>query len=116
MKDKVKEVIEKELKPLFAVDGGGIELVSVDDSEAKLKLSGACAGCPMSQYTLANIVEVTLKEKVPELKEVILVADVDVDGGEQYLKRYERQIKLFGEAGQKKLKRAKVTIASAGVG
>ena len=43
MKDKVEEVIKKELKPLLAVDGGGIELVSVDDSAVKLKLSGACA-------------------------------------------------------------------------
>lgn len=76
MKEKVEEVIEKELKPLLAMDGGGIELVSADDREVKLKLSGACARCPMSQYTLANIVEATLKEKVPELKEVILVDDI----------------------------------------
>lgn len=76
MKDIVEEVIKKELKPLLAVDGGDIELVSVADSTVKLKLSSACAGCPMSQYTLANIVEATLKEKVPELKEVILVDDI----------------------------------------
>ena len=44
MKDKVEEVIEKEVKPLLAMDGGGIELVSVADSV--VKLSGACAGCP----------------------------------------------------------------------
>ena len=62
------------MKPLLARDGGGIELVSVADSV--VKLSGACAGCPMSQYTQANIVEATLKEKVPELKEVILVDDI----------------------------------------
>ena len=76
MKDKVEEVIEKELKPLLTMDGSGIELVSVDDREVKLKLSGASAGCPMSQYTQANIVEATLKEKIPELKEVILVDDI----------------------------------------
>jgi len=66
MKGKVEAVIEKELKPLFALDGGGIDLVSVDDSA--VKLSGTCTGCPMSLYTQANIVEATLKEKVPELK------------------------------------------------
>jgi len=48
MKEKVEEVIEKELKPLLAMDGGGIDLVSVDDREVKLKLSGACAGCPIN--------------------------------------------------------------------
>jgi Fe-S cluster biogenesis protein NfuA len=41
----------------------------------KVRLRGACAGCPMSQYTLANFVEVTLKEKVPGVKEVIAVED-----------------------------------------
>jgi len=76
MQEKVKEVIEKEVRPLLAMEGGDIELVSVDDSAVKVRLSGACAGCPMSQFTLANIVEATLKENVPELKEVILIDDI----------------------------------------
>jgi len=82
------------------MDGGGIELVSADDREVKLKLSGACARCPMSQYTLANIVEATLKEKVPELKEVILVDDIR--------DRFRRgEICCYNQGGDKKCENAK---------
>ena len=75
MLEEVKEVIEKEIKPLLAMGGGSIELVSVEDGTVKVRLSGACAGCPMSQYTLVNFVEATLKEKIPEVKEVVAVDD-----------------------------------------
>jgi len=75
MMEEVKEVIEKEIKPLLAMGGGSIELVSVEDGTVKVKLRGACAGCPMSQYTLVNFVEATLKEKIPEVKEVVAVDD-----------------------------------------
>jgi len=75
MLEEVKEVIEKEIKPLLAMEGGSIDLVSVEDGTVKVKLSGACAGCPMSQYTLVNFVEATLKEKIPEVKEVVAVDD-----------------------------------------
>lgn len=75
MQEKVKEVIEKEIRPLLAMDGGSIELVSVEDGTVKVRLRGACAGCPMSQFTLVNFVEATLKEKIPEVKEVVAVDD-----------------------------------------
>jgi len=75
MEEKVKEVIEKEVKPLLALEGGSIDLVSAENGVVKVRLSGACAGCPMSQYTLVNFVEATLKEKVPEVKEVVAVDD-----------------------------------------
>jgi Fe-S cluster biogenesis protein NfuA len=73
--EKVKEVIEKEISPFLAFEGGSIELVGVDDGVVKVKLKGACAGCPMSQYTLVNFVEATLKERIPEVKEVVAVED-----------------------------------------
>ncbi len=73
MLEKVKGVIEKEVRPALAMEGGNIELVSVDDGMVKVKLSGACAGCCMSQYTLVNFVEATLKEKIPEVKGVVAV-------------------------------------------
>jgi Fe-S cluster biogenesis protein NfuA len=75
MLDEVKGVIEKGIKPLLAMEGGSIERVSVEDGAVKVRLSGACAGCPMSQYTLVNFVEATLKEKIPEVKEVAAVDD-----------------------------------------
>ena len=75
MWDEVKRVIEKEISPLLAMEGGSIELVSVEDGTVKVRLRGACAGCPMSQFTLANFVEATLKEKIPAVKEVVAVDD-----------------------------------------
>jgi Fe-S cluster biogenesis protein NfuA len=75
MLKKVKEVIESDIKPALAMDGGSIELVGVEKGVVKVRLSGACMGCPMSQYTLMNFVEATLKEKVPEVKKVKAVED-----------------------------------------
>ena len=69
MKEKVEEVLEK-IRPSLQADGGDIELVSVDDGVVKVKLMGACQGCPMSEMTLKNGVERILKEHLPEIKSV----------------------------------------------
>jgi Fe-S cluster biogenesis protein NfuA len=74
MLEKVREVIEKEIEPLLALEGGSIELVSVENGVVTVRLKGACAGCPMSQFTLVNFVEATLKDKIPEVKEVRAVS------------------------------------------
>ena len=76
VKERVREVIEQDIKPLLAMEGGDIELVSVEDGVVKVKLQGTCAGCPFSQITLSNFVEATLKEKVPEVKQVVPVGSV----------------------------------------
>ena len=73
MKEKIEEAL-KDVRVMLARDGGGVELVEAsDDGEVKLKLTGTCGGCPYSQMTLKNLVEKTLKEKVPEIKNVISV-------------------------------------------
>jgi len=70
MKEKVKEVLEK-IKPSLESHGGGVELVEVtDDGVVKVKLTGACGGCPMSQMTLSMGIEKTLKEEIPGVKKV----------------------------------------------
>ena len=70
MKEKVKEVLEK-IKPSLEAHGGGVELVEVtDDGVVKVKLTGACGGCPMSQMTLSMGIEKTLKEEIPGVKKV----------------------------------------------
>lgn len=86
MLEEVKGVIEKEISPLLAMVGGSIELVSVENGTVEVRLSGACAGCPMSQFTLVNFVEATLKEKIPEVKEVVAVDD-SKERFEELLKR-----------------------------
>jgi len=70
MKEKVEAVLEK-VRPALQADGGDIELVDVtDDGTVKVRLKGACAGCPMSQMTLKNFVENILKKNIPEVKVV----------------------------------------------
>lgn len=69
-KEKVKEVIDK-IRPGLQADGGDLELIEVtDDGIVKVKLLGACHGCPMSTLTIKNGVEKTLKKHIPEVKEV----------------------------------------------
>jgi Fe-S cluster biogenesis protein NfuA len=69
MRERV-EAILNQLRPSLQADGGDVELVDVVDGVVKVKLKGACAGCPMSQMTLAFGIEKILKEKVPEVKRV----------------------------------------------
>ncbi|MFC1480458.1 NifU family protein [Candidatus Omnitrophota bacterium] len=69
MEEKVKGAIEK-IRPLLQRDGGDIELVSVENGVVKVKLKGACSGCPMSQMTLKTVVEETLKKEVPGVDRV----------------------------------------------
>jgi Fe-S cluster biogenesis protein NfuA len=54
-------------------DGGNVELVEVEEGVVKVRLTGACAGCPMSQMTLKMGIERHLKKEIPEIKEVIAV-------------------------------------------
>ncbi len=71
MEDKVREALE-EIRPYLQADGGDIELISVDeDGTVHVKLVGVCGGCPMAQMTLQNGVERIVKERVPEVIQVV---------------------------------------------
>ena len=75
MRDKVLKVIEAKIKPMLASDGGSIELVDVsEDGIVKVRLTGACGGCPMSSMTLKMGVERIIKQDVPEVKKVEAVS------------------------------------------
>ena len=77
MREKIAEALEQ-VRPSLAADGGDVELVDVtDDGVVKLRLTGACAGCPMSEMTLKEGIERFLKKEVPEMKEVVSVSDYD---------------------------------------
>ncbi len=69
MKEKVEAVLNK-IRPALQADGGDVELVEVKDGVVKVRLTGACGGCPMSQMTLRMGIERTLKKEIPEVKEV----------------------------------------------
>jgi Fe-S cluster biogenesis protein NfuA len=70
MKEKVEKVLD-EIRPGLEADGGNVELVDVtEDGTVKVRLTGACAGCPMSTMTLKMAIEKRLKEQIPEVKTV----------------------------------------------
>ena len=72
MKEKVEAVLAQ-LRPALQADGGDVELVDVNEGMVKVKLTGACAGCPMATMTLQLGIERTLKEKIPAVKKVVAV-------------------------------------------
>jgi Fe-S cluster biogenesis protein NfuA len=73
MKEKVEKALEK-IRPMLMADGGNVDLVEVtSDGVVKLKLTGTCGCCPMSQMTLKMGIERILKQEVPEVKEVISI-------------------------------------------
>jgi len=74
IKTKVEAALEK-VRPYLVADGGNIELVEVtDEMIVRVRLTGACHGCPFSMQTLKAGVEMAVKKEVPEVKEVV---DVD---------------------------------------
>jgi len=72
MNEKVEKALDK-IRPALMADGGNVELVEVKDGVVKVKLTGACGGCPMSQMTLKMGIERSLKSEIPEIKEVVAV-------------------------------------------
>jgi Fe-S cluster biogenesis protein NfuA len=74
MIERVKAVLDK-VRPNLQADGGDVELVEVtDDGVVKVRLKGACSGCPMSQMTLKRGIERAVMAEVPEVKSVEGVA------------------------------------------
>ena len=70
MQEKVQQVLDK-IRPSLQADGGDVELVEITvDNIVKVRLQGACQGCPMSQMTLKNGIERLLLKEIPELKGV----------------------------------------------
>lgn len=72
MRAKIEKALE-DIRPSLQMDGGDIELVSIEDGIVKVRLTGACGGCPMSQMTLKEVVERAIIEAVPEVKKVVAV-------------------------------------------
>lgn len=72
MKDQVEKALAK-IRPMLARDGGSVELVAVEGTVVKVRLTGACHGCPMSQMTLKSGIERIIKQEVPEVTQVVAV-------------------------------------------
>ena len=70
MQEKVEKALLK-IRSFLQADGGDVELVEItEEGVVKVKLTGACGGCPMASMTLKAGIEKTLKEEVPEVKRV----------------------------------------------
>lgn len=69
MKEKVQSALD-DIRPSLQADGGDVELVDVEDGIVKVRLTGACGGCPMSQMTLKQGIETYVKKKIPEIVSV----------------------------------------------
>ena len=72
MREKVEAVLNQ-IRPSLMADGGNVELVDASEGVVKVRLTGACGGCPMASMTLKHGVERVLKEQLPEVKEVVAV-------------------------------------------
>ncbi|HEY3490395.1 MAG TPA: NifU family protein [Candidatus Deferrimicrobiaceae bacterium] len=69
MKAEVQKVLDK-IRPALQADGGDVELVDVEGGVVKVRLTGACGGCPMATMTLKGGIEATLKREIPAVERV----------------------------------------------
>jgi len=69
LEERVTKVLDA-IRPGLQMDGGDIELVGVTDGVVKVRLTGACAGCPMSMMTLQMGVERAIRREIPEVVRV----------------------------------------------
>jgi Fe-S cluster biogenesis protein NfuA len=78
LRDKVVQVLDS-IRGSLQADGGDVELVDVleDEGIVKVKLVGACHGCPMSQMTLQMGIERLMRQQIPEVKRVVAVQDIE---------------------------------------
>ena len=70
-KDAVEEILNKNVRPRLAMDGGDIEVVDVKENKVYVKLTGACGGCPGAAMTLYYLVRQTLQDELPEVEDVL---------------------------------------------
>lgn len=74
LKEKVENAI-KDVREFLQAEGGDCEIVEAKDGIVKVRLTGACKGCPFSQITLKMRIEAIIKDRVPEVKEVLNVEE-----------------------------------------
>jgi Fe-S cluster biogenesis protein NfuA len=70
LEQQVRDALE-DVRPALQMDGGDVELIGVNDGVVTVRLLGACGGCPMATMTLVGFVEERLKQRVPEVRQVV---------------------------------------------
>ena len=71
--ERILEVLEQEIRPAVAMDGGDVLFVGYQDGIVELAMQGSCDGCPSASATLGMVIETRLRERVPEVQEVVSV-------------------------------------------
>ncbi len=73
IENKIKQILDAEIRPAVAMDGGDITFDRYEDGVVYLYLQGSCAGCPSSTMTLKMGIETRLKSAIPEIQEVVSI-------------------------------------------
>jgi Fe-S cluster biogenesis protein NfuA len=73
MEEKIRQIIEKKIRPALKMDGGDIDFMGLDGNNVKVRLKGACHGCPSAAMTLQMGVLRALKAEIPEIENIIPV-------------------------------------------
>lgn len=77
MLDKIKNVLDTDIRQSLYEHEGDVDVISYDSGILKIKLLGRCSGCPSAYITTEEVIKKTLMEKIPEIKDVILVTEVN---------------------------------------
>lgn len=77
MLDKIEKVLEENVRPVLLSHEGNVKVVDFEEGILKVRLTGQCSGCPSAQITTEEVIAAKVKEKIPEVKEVILVNQVN---------------------------------------
>lgn len=79
MLERIKSVIQEQIRPRLALHGGDIRVLSFEDGILRFELLGQCSGCPSASITTEELIQEVLTEAVPQVREVVLVDSIDED-------------------------------------
>lgn len=81
LRSNVEKVLEEKVRPMLLMDGGDLEIISLDEKagELTIRLLGKCSGCPSAQMTMETIVENEVMTAVPEIKKITLDTGVSLE-------------------------------------
>ena len=79
MYEEIEAVLDEHVRPLLRTHGGDMEVVEVKDGVVRFKLKGKCAGCPAADLTTEELIQTTLTEHLPQIKQAVLVQDISED-------------------------------------
>lgn len=75
--DNIQRILEEDVRPALMAHEGDVELISYKSQVVKVKLHGKCSGCPSAYLTTEELIAAKIKEKMPEVKDVVLVPEVN---------------------------------------